>query len=60
MYLAGGDWWRSWWPRIRDELVTSQSPDGGWADFTVGPAYGTAMSLIVLQMPNRYLPIFQK
>ena len=25
-----------------------------------GKSYGTAMALIILQMPNRYLPIFQK
>jgi hypothetical protein len=29
-------------------------------DYQWGSAYSTAMGLIVLQMPNRYLPIFQK
>ena len=27
---------------------------------SVGPSYGTAMALIILQMPKRFLPIFQK
>ena len=49
-----------WWPLIRDELVTKQNEQGGWTDFQAGPAYSAAMGLIVLQMPNRYLPIFQK
>lgn len=60
MYLAGGEHWAAWWPAIRDELVASQLSDGSWEDRAVGSAYATAMSLIILQMPSRYLPIFQK
>ncbi|MCC7389229.1 MAG: terpene cyclase/mutase family protein [Phycisphaerales bacterium] len=60
MYLAGGDYWAQWWPAIRAELLKSQAADGSWSDPSVGDAYGTAMSLIILQMPKRYLPIFQK
>jgi hypothetical protein len=60
MYLAGGDSWAQWWPAIRTELMTRQSEDGSWGDPSVGPAYGTSMALIVLQMPKRLLPIFQK
>jgi hypothetical protein len=60
MYLAGGEHWRAWWPAIRDELVARQNPDGSWSDAQNGGAYGTAMALIVLQMPKRYLPIFQR
>lgn len=59
MYLAGGDRWKTWWPAIRDELLAKQGPDGSWTD-PQGDAYGTAMALIVLQMPKRYLPIFQR
>jgi len=60
MYLAGGDYWARWWPAVREELLGKQQPDGSWPDPSVGPSYGTAMSLIVLQMPKRFLPIFQK
>ena len=60
MYLAGGPDWARWWPAIRNELIDTQLDDGSWDDRSVGPAYGTAMSLIILQMPKRYLPIFQK
>jgi len=60
MYLAGGDDWVRWWPAVREELIERQEADGGWSDRHAGGAYGTAMSLIVLQMPKRYLPIFQK
>ncbi|MEM7628922.1 MAG: prenyltransferase/squalene oxidase repeat-containing protein [Planctomycetota bacterium] len=59
-FLAGGEHWAFWWPGVRDELLGRQLADGSWEDRSVGPAYGTAMALIVLQMPKRYLPIFQK
>ena len=60
MYLAGGEWWAQWWPGVRQELLVRQSADGLWVDHQIGDAYATAMALIVLQMPKRYLPIFQK
>ncbi|VAX41739.1 hypothetical protein MNBD_PLANCTO03-1218 [hydrothermal vent metagenome] len=60
MYLAGGNHWATWWPAIREQLLAAQNDDGSWTDSSVGDAYGTSMSLIILQMPKRYLPIFQK
>lgn len=60
MYLAGGAYWAEWWPLIRAELLEAQQADGMWQDPSIGDVYGTSMALIVLQMPKRYLPIFQK
>jgi hypothetical protein len=60
MYLAGGEWWRRWWPAIRDDLIAQQTSSGGWIDQQQGHAYATSMALIILQMPKRYLPIFQR
>lgn len=60
MYLAGGNAWGRWWPAIREELIKKQADDGSWEDRSVGYTYATSMSLIILQMPKRYLPIFQK
>ncbi len=60
MYLAGGEHWSQWWTAIRKELIESQQDDGTWNDQSIGDTYGTAMALIILQMPKRYLPIFQK
>lgn len=59
MFFAGGEYWQRWFPAIRDVLLERQASDGHW-EGQAGKAYGTAMALIVLQMPNRYLPIFQK
>ena len=60
MYMAGGEKWEKWWPAARDELISRQSSNGGWLDNHTGGDDATAMSLIVLQMPKRYLPIFQR
>ena len=59
MFLRGGRVWRIWWPAIREELLERQSEEGHWRS-QVGGEYGTAMALIILQIPNRLLPIFQK
>lgn len=54
------DWNRYWvaaWPAI----TALQNDDGTWTQpESYGAAYGTAMALIVLQIPNNYLPIFQR
>ena len=59
MFLAGGDHWRHWFPKVREQLLAHQQPDGSWSSGH-GESYGTAMSLLILQIPNRLLPIFQK
>ena len=59
MWHAGGKFWAEWYPAIRDELLARQRDDGSWPD-SICPEYGTAMASIVLQMPNNYLPIFQR
>jgi hypothetical protein len=59
MWTAGGDYWKKWFPGIRDEWVRAQLQDGSWVD-QISPHYATAMACIILQMPNNYLPIMQK
>ena len=59
MFLAGDAYWQRWWPAIRAELLEKQEANGSWRG-QAGDEYGTAMALIILQMPNRLLPIFQK
>jgi hypothetical protein len=59
MFLAGGVYWRQWFPSIRQEMIAQQQADGSWSS-NHGTAYGTAMALLVLQVPNRLLPIFQR
>jgi hypothetical protein len=59
MWLAGGDYWRRWYPAIRDELLRDRR-DGFWQLGTMCTHYCTAMALIILQVPNNYLPILQR
>jgi hypothetical protein len=61
MWQAGGDRWARWYPAIRDELIARQQQDGSWVSASIfGSEYATAMSIIVLQMPENQLPIFQR
>ena len=59
MWAAGGDYWKEWYPAIRDELIGHQLPDGSWVD-GICIHYATAMACIILQVPNNYLPILQR
>ena len=58
-FLAGGAYWADWFPRMRGELLEAQAENGAWSS-NHGEAYGTGMALIILQIPNRLLPIFQR
>ncbi len=60
MWRAGGETWNDWYPTIRETLLRDQLAEGAWTDSSVCVEYGTAMGLIILQMPNNYLPIFQR
>lgn len=60
MWHAGDERWQQWYPAIRDELGTRQLPDGSWSDSLINNEYATAMACLVLQMPNNFLPIFQR
>jgi Squalene-hopene cyclase C-terminal domain len=60
MWHAGGDYWTRWYPAIRDALVKRQAEDGSWLDASISNEYGTSMACIILQIPNNYLPIFQR
>jgi prenyltransferase/squalene oxidase-like repeat protein len=59
MHAAGPHYWDNYYPRVRDEIVRNQRPNGSWQD-DVGLTYATAMAIVVLQMPCEQLPIFQK
>lgn len=63
MYQAGGDYWKRWYPGMRDFLVHKQDSDGNWGSFgysEAGSEYATAMAILVLQVPAGLLPIYQK
>lgn len=55
-------YWKEWYPALRGELMKRQSSDGSWKggeSRSYGAAFGTGFALQMLQIPNRYLPIYQ-
>ena len=52
--------WTKGYSTIRQELLIAQEKDTGcWSQDGYGGAFGTACATLVLQIPYRYLPIFQ-
>jgi hypothetical protein len=60
MVQAGDEHYEAWYPRIRDALVGKQEPDGSWSGGRGGRPQSTAMAVIVLGTPYRYIPIYQR
>jgi prenyltransferase beta subunit len=59
-YLHGGDTFPTWFTRVRDRLIESQRKDGAFDEPAVGDLYGTAMALIILEIPDHFLPILTR
>ena len=60
-YMSGDKYWDEYYPATRDQLLKSQNKeDGSWDGDGIGKTYGTAISLIVLQLPYKYLPVYQR
>lgn len=59
MWQAGGESWIRWYSDLRNFLVGNQEKNGSWYE-AISPEYSTAMACLILQMPNNYLPIFQR
>jgi hypothetical protein len=72
MYHFGGDAWKSWNQKMRDQLVESQERDkespnfGSWS--STGDVHGTsggrlmvtALNLLTLEVYYRYLPLYYR
>jgi len=58
MYQRGGKEWTEWYPKMSDYLLKSQQGDGQWQDGFGGVM--TAMAILSLEIPYRYLPMFQE
>ena len=65
----GGDLWKQWNLRMRDELVSTQVKDGLGAGswdvtdphgYAGGRIYQTALSLLTLEVYYRHLPIYRR
>ena len=54
------DRFRVWFPKESAHLRGRQRGDGSWKSRKHGAVYATAMTMLVLQLPSQYLPIFQR
>ncbi len=60
-YQAGDDSWDDYFPTARDQIISQQDQTTGlWQGDGIGPIYGTSIALIVLQLPYKFLPIYQR
>jgi hypothetical protein len=60
LYLGGDPSWGAYFAKRRDYFLAMQRTDGSWFGDGVGDVYGTAIALIVLQLPYNQLPIMQR
>jgi prenyltransferase beta subunit len=63
---VGGEVWENYYKKMRDRLLAPgyQRSTGEWYDgrreSAYGPAYQTAIAVLILSVPTHYLPIYQK
>lgn len=67
LYVAQAFWqlsdpshFQRWFAEERARLLAAQEPDGAWRGSDFGSCYATAMSCLVLSVPDGLLPIFQR
>jgi hypothetical protein len=59
-YMAGDQYWDKYFPAARDQLLAMQAEDGSWHGDGIGQVYGSSIAVIILQLPFKYLPVFQR
>lgn len=66
-FPGAGRQWNKYYARTRDKLLDPQDDEshyderaGYWRSDKYGNAYATATATLILQIPLRYLPIFQR
>ncbi len=61
MYTAGSPYWEPYFEELRRDLIHLQTEDGSWPNQTgPGTTFGTAVAVLILEIPYRFLPIFQR
>lgn len=59
MFQGGDEYFQAWYPRIAGTLLKAQKADGSWPEAD-GAGWGTGLAVVILGMPNRYVPIHQR
>ncbi len=58
VFQYGGEAWKKWYAGLCKDLLQRQAPDGSWSEDPYGGLF-SAFALLALELPLRYLPIFQ-
>jgi hypothetical protein len=59
-WQKGDKWWNEYYPDMKRTLLRTQQGNGSWNGDSVGAAYGTAIGLLILQLPYSKLPILSR
>ena len=59
MYQSSEADFNSYYPHVRDALLAKQKDDGRWS-IKEGDTYSTSMAILILGVPYRFLPIYQR
>ena len=60
-YMAGDEYWDAYFPEDpRPADRACRAGDGSWNGDGIGQVYGTSIAVIILQLPFKYLPVFQR
>jgi hypothetical protein len=60
---VGGKKWEDYYARMKAKLLATQKTSGEWLERMEahnGPAYQTAIAVLILSVPSHYLPIYQR
>ena len=60
LYQRGGTDWTEYYKKKAQWLLRQQKKDGSWEGDGVGTVYGTAIALLILQLPYSNAPILQR
>ena len=60
VYRRGPKEWKPFRDKLYNKIVSQQLQDGRWTDESNGDDYVTACNLIMLQLDNGFLPIYQR
>ena len=56
----GDKYWKPYYRDIQKRLLRTQQGNGAWQGDGVGLTYGTAIGLLILQLPYNNLPILSR
>ena len=59
VYQAGEGYYQKWYPRIHDALIKRQRSTGAWTGGH-GTGFDTSLGVLILGVPYRFLPVYQR